>query len=45
MKNELGHAAVAEMSIASGGYQLKAGHFPPFWLYGNSTIKQNLRNY
>jgi len=24
------------------GYQLKAGHFPPFWLYGNSTIKQNL---
>ena len=26
------------------GYQLKAGHFPPFWLYCNSTIKQNLRS-
>ena len=25
------------------GYQLKAGHFPPFWLYENFTIKQNLR--
>ena len=24
------------------GYQLKAGHFSPFWLYGNSKIKQNL---
>ena len=24
------------------GYQLKAEHFPPFWFYGNSTIKQNL---
>ena len=23
------------------GYQLKAGHFCPFLLYGNSTIKQN----
>ncbi|MDL1988141.1 MAG: hypothetical protein LWX08_10915 [Deltaproteobacteria bacterium] len=30
--------------FAYAGYQLKAGHFPPFWLYGNSTIKQNLRN-
>ena len=26
------------------GYQLKAGHFSPFWLYDNSTIKQNLRS-
>jgi len=26
------------------GYQLKAGHFSPFWPYGNSTIKQNLRS-
>ncbi|MCD4825760.1 MAG: hypothetical protein K8S55_14300 [Phycisphaerae bacterium] len=26
------------------GYQLKTGHFLPFWLYGNSTIKQNLRS-
>ena len=27
------------------GYQLKAGHFQPFWRYGNSKIKQNLRSY
>jgi len=26
------------------GYQRKAGHFSPFWLYGKSTIKQNLRS-
>ncbi|MBC2693983.1 MAG: hypothetical protein HF982_01620 [Desulfobacteraceae bacterium] len=26
------------------GYQLKPGHFLPFWPYGNSTIKQNLRS-
>ena len=24
------------------GYQLKAGHFPPFWFYGNFTTKRNL---
>jgi ferrous iron transport protein B len=35
---------VFALLIAAFGYQLKAGHFPPFWLYGNSTIKQNLRN-
>jgi hypothetical protein len=29
----------------SSGYQLKAGHFLSFYLYGNSTIKQNLRSY
>jgi len=27
---------------AKKGYQLKAGHFLPFWLYGNSKIKQDL---
>ncbi|MCD4811254.1 hypothetical protein K8R14_01450 [bacterium] len=26
-----------------GDYQLKAGHFPPFWLYDNFTIRQNQR--
>jgi multiple sugar transport system substrate-binding protein len=31
-------------SIKFKGYQLKAGHFLPFWLYGNSTINRNLRN-
>ena len=48
----LGSASVTfmERDIYKGGvvlrgYQLKAGHFSPFWLYGNSTIKQNLMSY
>ena len=31
-------------SIQGIGYQRKAGHFSPFWLYGNDTIKQILRS-
>ena len=34
----------AAMILCHNGYQLKAGHFSPFCLYGNSTINRNLRN-
>ena len=30
-----------QVAFKKDGYQLKVGHFSPFWPYGNSIIKQN----